>query len=92
MTPAVKKGVPFQQEKTPTEWELEGYALRRSYQTNGDQGERDEVQDVLESYVREGAQQMLAAVLEEEVNAFLGRLISDNYFCRLTTTRIAGFA
>ena len=73
MTPAVKKGVPFQQEKTPTEWELEGYALRRSYQTNGDQGERDEVQDVLESYVREGAQQMLAAVLEEEVNAFLGR-------------------
>ena len=70
MTPAVKKGVPFQQEKTPTEWELEGYALRRSYQTNGDQGERDEVQDVLESYVREGAQQMLAAVLEEEVNAF----------------------
>ena len=47
--------------------------MRRSYQTNGDQGERDEVQDVLESYVREGAQQMLAAVLEEEVNAFLGR-------------------
>ena len=47
--------------------------MKRSYQTNGDQGERDEVQDVLESYVREGAQQMLAAVLEEEVNAFLGR-------------------
>ena len=47
--------------------------MRRSYQTNGDRGERDEVQDVLESYVREGAQQMLAAVLEEEVNAFLGR-------------------
>ena len=69
MTPAVKKGVPFQQEETPTEWELEGYALRRSYQSNGgqsngDQGERAEVQDVLESYVR-GAQQMLAAVLEE---------------------------
>ena len=68
MTPAVKKGVPFQQEKTPTEWELEGYALRRSYQcnggqSNGSQGERAEVQDVLESYVRQGAQQMLAAVL-----------------------------
>ena len=73
MTPGVKKGVPFQQEETPTEWELEGYALRRSYQRNGDQGEKDEIQDVLESYVREGAQQMLAAVLEEEVNAFLGR-------------------
>ena len=50
-----------------------GIRLGRSYQTNGDQGGRDEVQDVLESYVREGAQQMLAAVLEEEVNAFLGR-------------------
>ena len=78
MTPVVKKGVPFQQEETPTEWELEGYALRRSYQGyggqgNGSHGERPEVQDVLESYVREGAQQMLAAVLEEEVNAFLGR-------------------
>ena len=52
--------------------------MRKSYlsnggQSNGSQGERPEVQDVLESYVREGAQQMLAAVLEEEVNAFLGR-------------------
>ena len=33
----------------------------------------DQVQDVLETYVREGARQMLAAVLEEEVNSFLGR-------------------
>ena len=41
--------------------------MRRSDQSNGGQGERAEVQDVLESYVREGAQQMLAAVLEEEV-------------------------
>ena len=41
-------------------------------QSNGSQGQRAEVQDVLESYVR-GAQQMLAAVLEEEVNASLGR-------------------
>ena len=47
--------------------ELEGYALRRSYQRNDDQREGDETQDALESYVREGAQQMLAAVLEEEV-------------------------
>ena len=77
--------------------------MRRSYQTNGDQGERDEVQDVLESYVREGAQQMLAAVLEEEVNAFLGRhryqrgqrfrgyrnVINVNYSCRPTTITFA---
>ena len=47
--------------------------MRRSYQRNDDQREGDETQDALESYVREGAQQMLAAVLEEEVNAFLGR-------------------
>ncbi len=52
--------------------------MRRSYQSKGgqsnsEQRERDEIQDALESYVREGAQQMLAAVLEEEVNAFLGR-------------------
>ena len=47
--------------------------MRRSYQRNDDQREGDEAQDALESYVREGAQQMLAAVLEEEVNAFLGR-------------------
>ena len=45
--------------------------MRRSYQRNDDQREGDETQDALESYVREGAQQMLAAVLEEEVNAFL---------------------
>ena len=47
--------------------------MRRSYQRNDDQREGDETQDALESYVREGAQQMLATVLEEEVNAFLGR-------------------
>ena len=56
MTPNVKKGVPFQQEETPTEWELEGYALRKSNQKNGYQREGDEIQDALESYVREGAQ------------------------------------
>jgi putative transposase len=47
--------------------------LRRSYQKHDSQQEQDQVQDVLETYVREGARQMLAAVLEEEVNAFLGR-------------------
>ena len=47
--------------------------MKRSYQRQEDQRESNEVQDVLETYVREGARQMLAAVLEEEVNAFLGR-------------------
>ena len=74
MTPAVKKGVPFQQEETPTEWELEGYALRRSYQRNGDQGEKGEIQDV-SGILRpgKGPSRCWPAVLEEEVNAFLGR-------------------
>jgi putative transposase len=47
--------------------------LKRSYQRKETQEEGNEVQDALESWVREGARQMLAAVLEEEVNAFLGR-------------------
>ena len=47
--------------------------MRGSYQRNSDERERDEREDALESYVRAGAQKMLAAVLEEEVNAFLGR-------------------
>ncbi|HZA24325.1 MAG TPA: hypothetical protein VFA32_17275 [Dehalococcoidia bacterium] len=43
--------------------------MRRSYQIQENQQERNEVQDALEAYVREGAQQMLAAVLEEEVKS-----------------------
>ena len=39
--------------------------MGRSYQIQ----ERNEVQDALEAYVREGARQMLAAVLEEEVTS-----------------------
>jgi transposase-like protein len=46
--------------------------MARSYQRQYRQ-ERDEVQDALEAYVREGARQMLAVALEEEVSAFLGR-------------------
>jgi len=45
--------------------------LRRSYQRK--ESQQEQIRDALECYVREGAQQMLAAVLEEEVNAFLGR-------------------
>ena len=44
-----------------------------SYQRNGSQEERNEVRDVLEDLVQEGARRMLAGALEEEVNAFLGR-------------------
>jgi len=47
--------------------------LSKSYQKPANQQESNEVPDALEAYVREGARQMLAAVLEEEVNAFLGR-------------------
>src|SRR5919197_3779336 len=36
-------------------------------------GEQPVVLDSLEGYVREGARRMLAAALEEEVSAFLGR-------------------
>ena len=46
--------------------------MGRSYQRKH-QEEKNEVQDALEAYVREGARRMLAAVLEEEVSAFLGR-------------------
>lgn len=44
-----------------------------SYQRNGCKEERNEVHDALEDLVQEGARRMLAAALEEEVNAFLGR-------------------
>ena len=47
--------------------------MSRSYQRQDSQQEENQVQDALEDYVREGARQMLASVLEEEVNAFLGR-------------------
>ncbi len=45
--------------------------MRRSYQRK--ESQQEQIRDALESYVREGAQQILAVVLEEEVNAFLGR-------------------
>jgi len=47
--------------------------LGTSYQRNGCKEERNEVHDALEVLVQEGARRMLAAALEEEVNAFLGR-------------------
>jgi len=48
--------------------------LSRSYQRQESQQEEgSQVQDALEDYVRQGARQMLAMVLEEEVNSFLGR-------------------
>jgi transposase-like protein len=47
--------------------------LQQAYHTRDGEHETNEVQDVLEAYVREGARRMLASALEEEVNAFLGR-------------------
>ena len=70
----IEKGVPFQlHREQPRKGRMEGYALARSYQKNGSEGESNEVRDALEAYVREGARRMLAVALEEEVNAFLGR-------------------
>ena len=47
--------------------------MRGAYRTDEQGGEGSEVFDSLEAYVREGARRMLAAALEEEVTAFLGR-------------------
>jgi len=47
--------------------------MGRQYHINGNQHDKNEVEDALESYVREGARQMLVVALEEEVSAFLGR-------------------
>lgn len=47
--------------------------MSKSYQRQDSQEASGGVQDALEAFVREGARQMLAAVLEEEVNSFLGR-------------------
>ena len=47
--------------------------MATGYQRADREGERSEGEEALERYVREGARQMLAAALEEEVNAFLGR-------------------
>jgi transposase-like protein len=53
--------------------ELEGYALAREYGSQVSEGEGREIADAQEQCVREGARRTLAAVLEEEVAAFLGR-------------------
>ncbi len=47
--------------------------MATSYQKRRGKEQGDEVQDALEACVREGARQMLAAALEEEVNGFLER-------------------
>jgi putative transposase len=73
MTPQVEKAYPSSQNREPREGRLEGHALRTSYHRKGNEEERKEVHDTLEVFVQEGARRMLAAALEEEVNAFLGR-------------------
>ena len=68
----IEEGVSFQWERRgKKDWRE--YALAKSYQKKTREEQGDEVQDVLEAYVREGARKMLAAALEEEVNTFLGR-------------------
>jgi len=47
--------------------------MRGAYRSGAHDGEGSDVLDSLEAYVREGARRMLAAALEEEVTAFLGR-------------------
>lgn len=47
--------------------------MSTGYQATGELGQTPEVRDGLEALVREGARRMLAAALEEEVTAFLGR-------------------
>jgi len=52
---------------------MEGYALTGGYQSTKSTGSADAIDDTSERMVREGARQMLAAALDEEVGAFLGR-------------------
>ena len=57
--------------------------MRRQYHINGNQHDKNEVEDALESYVREGARQKLVVALEvvaleEEVSAFLARLCTKD--------------
>ena len=47
--------------------------MSKRYHRVAGSDEENEVQDALEVYAREGARRMLAAALEEEVSAFLGR-------------------
>ena len=47
--------------------------MSRGYQRKSDDNEQDQVQDALELFAKEGAREMLAAALEEEVRTFLGR-------------------
>lgn len=47
--------------------------MAQVYQTAGKESQRKEMDAALERVVGEGARRMLAAALEEEVNAFLGR-------------------
>src|SRR5579863_1504144 len=47
--------------------------MHGAYRSEAPNSEGSDVCDSLEAYVREGARRMLAAALEEEVTAFLGR-------------------
>lgn len=47
--------------------------MRKSYQKEKENTQREVIDETLEQYIREGARRMLALALEEEVNAFLKR-------------------
>jgi len=53
--------------------------LATSYHKKNNADQRNGVQEALEAYVQEGARRMLAAALEEEVSAFLGRNRYERY-------------
>jgi hypothetical protein len=58
--------------RSPGEFQ-EGYAVSKPYQVLPPTAPVPAPNDVLETVVREGARKMLQAVLEEEVDEFLGR-------------------
>lgn len=74
---AGRKGVSLQLEKHPRKGRLQEHALATSYQRKSSEGQRDQIQEVLEAQVHEGAKQMLVAALEEVVSAFLSGIATS---------------
>ena len=71
----LKECVPFwQKHSIPMESDPAGYAMAREYQRQGTaRQDSGVVEDALDVYVQKGARRMLAADLEGEVSALLGR-------------------
>jgi hypothetical protein len=74
VTAPERGGVLFQpKHKVPARGDWRNTPWQQNVQRADGEGERSRAEEALERYVREGARQMLATALEEEVNAFLGR-------------------